>query len=269
MSQSMAAQADGFLQRLMDLGDLYVVALIVAGAFVSAIVNGMTGFGTALVGLPFWLRAVEPPLAALLASACSVMGHLTTFRSIWRTVDWRRLWPMLIFGLIGIYIGVQFLPLISRHQRIFKLAVGVLLVAYCAFKLFAAHRMRLVARRSLTERSWEALLGLAGGVLGGIAGLSGVLPTVWASLKGWTKEEQRAVFQGFNFTLLAAMLVVSWNQGLMEPRFYIAAFLAAPATVGGALLGMRLYKRFDDVRFQRIVLGLLLASGAGLVWSSL
>jgi uncharacterized protein len=266
MSQSMAAQADDFLAQLVALGDLQVLALIVAGAFASAIVNGMTGFGTALTGLPFWLQAVEPLLAAQLASACSVIGHLTTFRDIRRTVDWRRLWPMLVFGLIGIPFGTWLLPRISLTY--FKLAFGALLIAYCAFRLFAAHRARLAVRRPGAERSMEAVLGFAGGVLGGFAGLSGVLPTVWASLKGWTKDEQRAVFQAFNFTLLAAMLAVSWTQGLVQPRFYIAALLAAPATVVGARLGMRLYKRFDDVRFQRLVLFALLISGLCLVWSS-
>src|SRR6266487_3872163 len=38
-------------------------------------------------------------------------------------------------------------------------------------------------------------IGFAGGILGGLAGLSGVLPTLWASVRGWGKDERRGVFQ--------------------------------------------------------------------------
>ena len=90
---------------MSQVGDWATLALILAGALAGGFVNGLTGFGTALTGLPMWLQAVEPLIAAQLASACSVLGHLTTLPAIWRAVDWRRLAPMLIAGLIGVPIG--------------------------------------------------------------------------------------------------------------------------------------------------------------------
>jgi hypothetical protein len=253
--------------QVMALGDLQALAFILAGALAGGFVNGLTGFGTALAGLPLWLQAVEPLLAAQLASGCSVAGHMTTFPAIWRAVDWRRLAPMLVAGLIGIPLGTRLLPLISLSH--FKLGFGVLLVAYCAYRLFAARWARLRVGRPGAERSMEAAVGFAGGVLGGLAGLSGVLPTVWASLKGWPKPEQRTIFQAFNFTVLTAMLVASVVQGLVGLRSVLALCIAAPATVFAARLGFRLYKGLDSQRFDRIVLGVLLISGLCLVWSSL
>jgi hypothetical protein len=37
----------------------------------------------------------------------------------------------------------------------------------------------------------------------------------------------------------------------------------------GNWVGVQLYRRLDDVRFDRIVLGVLLLSGLGLIWSGL
>ena len=91
--------------------------------------------------------------------------------------------------------------------------------------LFAAGRVRLAAG----GRGAEAAIGLAGGVLGGLAGLSGALPTVWAALKGWPKDERRIVFQAFNMTILSAMLVASLVQGLIGLRFLVALAVALPA----------------------------------------
>lgn len=250
-------------QMVALLGDWSALGLILAGAFVGGFVNGLTGFGTALTGLPLWLQTLEPRVAAQLASACSVVGHLSTVNEVFRGADWRRLAPMVAAGLLGVPVGTLLLPMIGLAT--FKLAVGVILVTYCSFMLLAAGRVRLKAG----GRGAEAAIGFAGGILGGLAALSGVLPTVWASLKGWPKEERRAVLQAFNTTILTAMLIASFAQGLIERSSLVALALALPGTLLGNGAGLLLYRRLDDLRFDRIVLAVLLLSGIGLIWSSL
>jgi uncharacterized protein len=246
-----------------ELVDWPVVALILAGAVAGGIVNGLTGFGTALTGLPLWLQAVEPLIAAQLASACSVLGHLTTLPEIWRAAAWRRLAPMLIAGLLGVPIGTWLLPLISLAT--FKVAVGVTLIGYCSVLLLASGWH---AKVTAGGRIAEAMVGFGGGILGGIAGLSGVLPTVYATLTGWAKEERRVFFQTFNLLVLSAMLAASAVQGLIGRGLLLALGVAVPATLVGSWLGVAIYRRLDDRRFDRIVLIVLLLSGVGLVWFS-
>jgi uncharacterized membrane protein YfcA len=243
-------------------GDWTTIAFILAGALAGGFVNGLTGFGTALTALPLWLQAVEPLIAAQLAAACSVVGHISSLPAIWGAVDWRRIAPMLVAGLAGVPIGTWILPLISLGA--FKLGVGIILIAYCSFMLFAAGRVKLAAG----GRGAEIAVGFAGGVLGGIAALSGALPTVWASLKGWSKQERRVIFQTFNMTLLTAMLAASAAQGLVGGASILAICVATPGTLAGAWLGVRLYHRLSDARFDRVVLAVLLLSGVGLVWTS-
>ena len=245
------------------MGDWHTVAIILAGAFTAGVVNGLTGFGTALTGLPIWLQAVEPAIAAQLASACSVLGHISTFPAIWRAIEWRRAAPLIAAGLAGVPLGTLLLPHIALG--LFKLGVGLVLVGYCAYMLIAAGRVRLAAGGTGAEVS----VGFAAGVLGGLAGLSGVLVTVWASLKAWPKDQRRAFFQAFNFAVLTAMLAASAVSGLVGLHSLIALGFAAPATFLGASLGLRLYRRLDDVDFDRLVLAVLLLSGLVLVWSSL
>jgi uncharacterized membrane protein YfcA len=245
------------------MGDWQAIALIFTGALVGGLVNGLTGFGSALTGLPVWLQAVEPLIAAQLSSACSVLGHIRTFPTIWGAVDWRGLAPMLAAGLAGVPLGTLILPLIGLGT--FKLGVGLVLAAHCSFLLLMAGKVRVPAG----GRWAEALVGFGGGVLGGLAGLSGVLPTVWASLKDWRKDQRRIFFQAFNFTVLTAMLVANAASGLIGLRALLAIAVAAPGTLIGASLGLRLYKHLDDLRFDRVVLVVLLLSGLALVWSSL
>jgi uncharacterized membrane protein YfcA len=169
---------------------------------------------------------------------------------------------MLLAGLVGVPIGTYVLPFIPLQA--FKIAIGIVLIGYCLFMLFLSGRLRLQAGGLRTE----VAIGFGGGVLAGIAGLSGVLPTIYASLKAWPKDQRRVFFQIFNSTILAAMLAATAVQRLMGMRFLLALAVAAPGIIVGSWTGVRLYKRLDDVRFERVVLFVLLISGIGLVWSS-
>jgi len=240
----------------------HTLAILLAGALAGGFVNGLTGFGTGLTALPLWLQALEPVLAAQLVSAASIVGHVTAIPGIWARVDWRRLAPLLAGGLLGVPVGSWLLPHIPLAA--FKIAVGAVLIGYSAFMLIAAGRVRLEAG----GRGAEAGVGLAAGILGGMAGLSGALPTVWAALKGWPKEERRIAFQAFNMTILSTMLAATVVQGLIGTRLLLALALSLPATLIGGRLGAWVYHRLDDRRFDRLVLALLLLSGLVLVWSN-
>ena len=111
-------------------------------------------------------------------------------------------------------------------------------------------------------------IGFLGGVLGGIAGLSGPPPIVWGALRSWPKAQRRRTLQAFNTAVLSAMLVASLAVGLVDMRLLVASAIALPATLSGNWLGERLYRRLDERRFDRVVLGLVFLSGCLLVWAN-
>jgi uncharacterized membrane protein YfcA len=74
--------------------------------------------------------------------------------------------------------------------------------------------------------------------------------------------------QVFNMIVLTATLVVSLMRGLIGMSLLATFAVALPGTFLGARLGVMLYRRVDDMSFERIVLALLLISGIGLVWSA-
>jgi uncharacterized protein len=242
--------------------DWVTPVLVVTGALIGGLLNGLTGFGTGLTALPLWLQVLEPVVAAQLVSVASIAGHLSALPALWRETDWRHLGPMLLAGLIGVPMGLWLLPLVK--VTVFKLAVGVILICYCLFMLFAAGNLHI--RRG--HRAAEIGVGFLGGVLGGIAGLSGPPPIVWGALRAWPKAQRRQTLQAFNTAVLAAMLVASLLGGLVDARLLLASAIALPATFLGNWLGEWLYRSLDDRGFDRIVLGLVFLSGCVLVWSN-
>ncbi|MBE0615894.1 MAG: sulfite exporter TauE/SafE family protein [Burkholderiales bacterium] len=239
-----------------------VQLLILGGAFTGGFVSGLTGFGTGLTALPFWLAAVTPQFAAPLVMACSLVAQLQTLPAIWHAIDFKRVRPFVLGGLAGVPFGAYLLPYVPVAA--FKAGVGLLLIAYCSFLLIGQLRFKLTWGGAIAD----GMIGLGGGILGGVAGLSGPLPTIWAGLRGWGKDAKRGVFQVFNLSILAFALVSQSVAGLINADWGRLFLLALPGTLAGAWLGRRLYARLSDRRFDNAILILLLISGVSLLRSA-
>ena len=220
--------------------------LLALGALAGGYVSGLAGFGTALMALGIWLYVLPPSAAVPLVLICSIIAQTSTLPSFWRSIDFKLVWPFLIGGLAGVPLGIMLIA--HADPQMFKLSFGLLL---------------------LGGRVADAAVGFAGGILGSLAGLSGPIPILWASVRGWGKDERRGVFQTFNWTILSASLCLQAATGFITREVLALALLALPATLLGAWLGARTYHALSDRNFRDVVLGLLFLSGIGLVWSSL
>lgn len=239
----------------------WTIPLILLGAFAGGFVNGLTGFGTAMAAMPLWLMVAPPIVVAQISAACGAAGQLQTIRAIWHAVTWRHVAPICVAGLAGMPVGLWLLPQVAAGS--FKLGFGTLLVVYCLFMLLANGRVRLTKRRPALDLT----IGFAGGITGGLAGLSGAFPTMWATVQGWSKGEKRALIQMFNLAILSSMLVGSAVVGLLTLDVLRAVMIALPGTIVGSQIGSWLYRRLDEKRFDRIVLAVLFVSGVILIAS--
>lgn len=235
------------------------VAFLVAGASLAGFVMGLVGFGTGLAALGFWLFVVDPVLAVPLVSICSLATTAFTLKAYAHAISWRRLAPFFAGAAAGLPLGV--LLLARLDASLFKVFVGLFLIAYTLFRLMVLPSLKLTS----AGRAGDALVGIGGGILGGFAAIPGPLTTVWCGLRGWSKDEQRAVYQPFNQTIILLAFAGYASQGLVTSELGLLAFYCVPAALAGMALGMAGYRRISEAQFQRIVLWLLLTSGVMLV----
>jgi uncharacterized membrane protein YfcA len=232
---------------------------LMGGALAGGFVSGLAGFGTALMALGIWLYVLPPPVAVSLVLICSIVAQTSTMPSIWRSIDFALVWPFLVGGVAGVPFGSMLVD--HAEPRLFKLAVGVVLLVFPTALYFQRKPMAL----SFGGRAADAMIGFAGGVLGGLAG---PIPILWASVRGWGKDERRGIFQVFNWTILTAALCIQAGTGFITKEVMWLTLLVLPATIGGAWLGARAYHVLSDGNFRDVVLGLLFLSGVALIWSS-
>jgi uncharacterized membrane protein YfcA len=239
------------------------IAIIAAGALLGGFISGLAGFGTGLVALGIWLMAVPPAQAATLVIFCSVVAQAQTIVTVWHAIDLRRIWPMLLAGVIGVPIGVRMLEVVDPTQ--FRLGTGAVLVAFSSMMLIGRGRLKI----TWGGRGADAAVALVGGLLGGLSGLSGPLPTMWITLHGWAKDQRRGVMQAYNLAVLGLALVIHATTGLITREMVVLLMVALPGTLVGAALGARTYRRLSDAQFHNVILGLLGLSGCLLIWPAL
>jgi hypothetical protein len=236
--------------------------LILLGAAIAGFVQGLSGFAFGLVAMVFWVWAVPPETAGPLVVACSLLGQSLSIRAAWRGFEPKRALPFIAGGLLGVPIGAWLLPHIAPDT--FKRALGLFLVVWCPTMLLA---------KNLPHIAWggrpaDAAAGWLGGVMGGLGGFSGPAPTLWCSLRGWDKHTQRAMFQSFHLCMHSLTLTLYATGGLITGETLHMFALAAPAMILPTILGALLYGRISDHGFRRLVLTLLLISGAFLLAST-
>lgn len=238
------------------------MVVIAAGAVVAGFVQGLSGFGFGLVALSIWIWFLPPPLAAALSVFGSLSGQIVAAITVRRIVPWRIVAPFLAGGVLGVPLGLALLP--HLDVTIFKAALGAILLVVCPLLLISG---RLPAM-TFGGRSSDAIAGALGGAMSALGGLSGVVPSLWSTLRGFDKVTQRHVIQTFNLSILAFTFVVYLVTGHITLAMLPQLGVVAIAVLVPVLVGARVYAGISDQQFKRIVLGLLTASGLVMVLST-
>ena len=234
------------------------IGLVVLGGFLGGMASGAAGFAYGVVATSIWLHAISPIHAALLVVSGGLINQCGLVWAMRRTLELGRLWPFLIGGAVGIPLGVA--VVLETNPRGIQIGLAVFMIAYGVYVL-AGPRLPHV---TWGGKAADAAVGFLGGLFGGVAGLSGIFPAMWTQLRGWSKEASRGVYQPF--ILLAHLLTLLLIGAVALDREGAVLFLIAiPAVLAGSWTGWMIYGKLDERRFQHVLAGLLIASGALLI----
>lgn len=240
------------------------VFLIVAfGAAIAGFVQGLSGFAFGLVAMSVWAWVIDPQLAAALAVTGALTGQIIAALTMRRGFDLRLLAPFVLGGLAGVPLGTLLLPHLDMHW--FKTILGAILVLWCPAMLLSKDWPRITVGGRLAD----AAVGLGGGILGGLGGFTGTLPTLWCTLRGYERDVQRAVIQNFNLSMLAVTLTIYVASGIVTRSMLPMILVVLPAMLIPTIIGTRAYIGLSETGFRRLVLGLLTVSGIALLLSGL
>src|SRR3954453_15367424 len=234
--------------------------LFLLATFAGGLGAGLSGFAFGLVVSSIWLYILTPLQTATLIIA---FGLIVQGYSVWklrRALNWRRLLPFVAGAAVGVPLGGGILT--WANPAYVRAGVGLFLVLYSLYALFRP-AIKPVTSGGMAA---DAGIGFLNGVLGGITGLSGILVTIWCGLRGWPKDQQLAVFQPVAVAIFLMSAFWIGTTGAVAAETIKLFLIGLPALAAGTWLGLKLFGRLDEASFRKVVLVLLLISGAVLMF---
>lgn len=231
---------------------------IAAVILLAALLSSIAGFAFAVIagsGLAF-LR-FDPVHAVTTMALCSIVMQTYAVWQLRASIRWRALWPLLAAGAVTTPLGVALLVRIDA--RVYAAVLGAIVIGYGGYVLL--RRSTHIVRSS----EWrDAAAGVIGGLIGGLTGAPGLFVTIWCSLRGGDKVQQRAVYQPFILAMqFVTLACLGWAAPHAPDALRNAVFV--PFALLGAIGGFALYRRMTTQQFHRALSVLLIVSGIGLL----
>ncbi|MBY5933542.1 sulfite exporter TauE/SafE family protein [Tateyamaria omphalii] len=242
-----------------------MILFLALGAAAGGFINGLSGTGTALFALGFYLVVLPPTTSVAIVAFMSVLvgvqGMWIVRASIFARRD--RLLRFILPGLCGVPLGLMLLDVVDSGTL--RIGIAVFLIVYGGYFGFRAALPSFSRRTPIIDGA----VGFLGGVFGGAAGVSGALPSMWLSIRPWTKSETRAVLQPFNMTMLTTTVTLLFLRGAYDQTALKALALTIPCGLIAAQVGILVFRRLSDTGFRRVLILLTLAMGVGVLVTEL
>jgi uncharacterized protein len=242
------------------MADLQTLDLILfaAGTLTAALVTGVAGFAFGIVAAAVWLHFLSPAQTTALIVAYGLIVQGISVWKLRRSIRPARLLPFLLGGVIGVPIGVELLHWTSPVTL--RISVGIVLIVFSLYGLVRPQLAPVTAGKAA-----DGAIGVLNGLIGGATGFAGIVVTIWCTLRGWPRDEQRAAFQPIGVVVFLMTGLWLGGTGLVGADTLRLFVIGLPALLVGTWVGLRLYARLDEAGFRKVVLILLLISGLGLV----
>ena len=220
----------------------------------------MIAFGFPLVATPLLALALDVKTAVAVSIVPNIV--MDSVQAVRRGGTWgtlRRIAVVLVFGIIGTFVGTRLLAVLPPQVATLSLGVFVLI-----FVTLSVTGVTLRVRPSW-ERWLSPPIGFVAGVLGGLTNVPGTALVIYFRALGMGKQEfVRSVALSFMTYKIVQLIAVGYYGFL---TLHLLVISAALTLVGLAAfyLGLKVQDRLPEKTFNRAVVAFLSALGLWLV----
>ncbi len=249
----------------MSFSSLYsehtnIIAAVVCSLIAAGLLKGVIGVGMPVVALPLLSLFIDVKSATMLLSMPLVLSNLPQAVENGKTGRcFMELAPVFVGMIPGLFLGVR--VLLGLDADVAKIMAGLMLIGVSGITLFAP-KLEIQSRAVLPA---GILFGFFGGILGGVAAMSGPIVFIFLLAKGlrgraFTKEA--SLFLVVSSGFLAFLLVASRQFTVTDISISAAATLPV---VLGMHFGQQLRDKIAPEKFRKLVLIAVIAAGADLL----
>ena len=235
-------------------------AIILPVVFIAALTRSAFGFGDAMVGMPLLAMAIGLKTATPLVGLMGITASAMILSRHWRDVHIKSVWPLIVYTLVGIPIGILLLK--GVYENVMKTVLALVIIIFSLYKLF---KPKLFA---LANDRLACIFGLASGILGGAYNTNGPPVVIYGTLRRWDPEKFRATLQGYFFPTGALIAIGHCIGGLWTKPVLVNYAISLPVILVAIFLGGRINRRIPKARFDNYVYICLVILGVCLLIST-
>ncbi|CCK80660.1 MULTISPECIES: sulfite exporter TauE/SafE family protein [Desulfobacula] len=225
--------------------------------FLAGWVQGVSGFGSALVAIPLLSLLIDIKTAIPLCSLLSLI--ITTYMSVqlWKYFDRKKILPLCAGAIPGIISGATILKTVPSEM--IQNLMGSLLIAYALYNLF------FTVKPGKIHYSWGYVSGFLSGSIGAAFSAGGPPAIIYTTLNNWSKNEIKATLTGFfcfnSYMVVSAHIITGLTTATVGKYF----LFSVPFVLLGTFFGSYCYRFFKKDIYLRVVFLCLVVMGIILI----
>ncbi len=242
--------------------EIILASLVVFAAY---FLKGFTGFGPALVMIPFLSLIFDPGTAIITASFFDFLAGGILFISVRKQIQWKFILPIFTALAMGAIFGSYLLGSVPDFWL--KKVIGLAILIFAVIILFQKNGDIEKPEKSKHQQLAKYPIGFFGGFLGGFIGISGPPIIIYMKLfydKIFFRTQLIGIFflgSGWRFILYQANNV-PLNISMTSIGIFFLVMLAAAWT------GAKMHIKVNEIIFNRVVALLLIVPAMNLVFSN-
>jgi uncharacterized membrane protein YfcA len=236
-------------------------ALVLVVGFIAGTVSGIVGTGATIILLPILVFAFGPREAVPIMAVVALMSNFAKITSWWREIDWRAVGAYALGGIPAAALGAR--TLLILPERVVDVALGVFFLAM------------VPGRRWLATRNISLGLGglvAAGAVIGFLTGVvvsTGPLSVPAFTAYGLAKGAFIATEAAGSLALYISKAITFQQFGAMPMDIVLKGLISGSSVMAGTYTARLIVERLSVTTFQRLLDGVMVVSGAALLWAAI
>ena len=235
---------------------------IAAGWFAGGFINGIAGFGAAMIAMPLVTPFIEISLAVpactmiVLALNCHVGW---TFRQY---IRWQYVKEIFIGAIPGVILSVFALEYLSETHL--KAGMGIFITCYALLSLFMDK-----GKDRVISSAWGYLAGLLSSTLGMAFGFNGPPLAAYIAYSGCGSRAVKGIL-GAGLIITGVFIVTAKAvTGQINQMVMLTFVLSTPAVILGSKLGIRLSSRLNETYYRKILFLALACMGSRIAFTAM
>lgn len=243
------------------MSEIQLLLMATVIVMIAALVQGMVGFGFSLIALPLLSMLLPLKTAVPLIVCYSLVNNIMVVTATRKSVDIKKIWPMIVFGILGIPLGVQ--ALIVLNTEVLRLTIGLLIIL-TSFAMIFGYGVQIKR-----EKLALCLTGFVSGVFNGSLSMSGPPIVLFLSNQNTGKNSFRANLALYAMVTNIVTVIAFVAKGLLTSELLSMMAVNSIGLVIGTIVGIKAVTMIKDQYFRKTVLTLMVMIGLAIIINTL